>query len=175
MVIEPQRVKIAALFIVFLASAAVGFAQSPSVATRPLQIVVFTVNPDVSDFTQKDVDLAMKNMVEGMWDTKRFSSIVIVRHKAGLSNEPGLLLEGVVTKFDKSNLGKILTYGIGATQTTLHMTFKLTDKVSGGVLMQKEFTSRGTKKNGLFAGDWSAASTQMAILVRNKVKKVLKK
>jgi len=143
-----------------------------------VEVVTFKINPDVKGFYDKDNEAMMKSLVERLLDGKQFSSVVRVSDKQSVSSSTtGFVLEGIVTKFDRSNAAKIITLGIDPTQTILKLTYKVTDKATGKVLVQKEVKSQGAKGGlaGFALKGWAEVHFQMAKLIAGKVNKLARK
>jgi hypothetical protein len=155
---------------VFLVTSVPVFAQVKQAVRRPLGIVRFQVNPNVT-FPDKLVDQLMEDLVDELTGLKSFSSVKLISSGQTVSsNDDALLLMGVITEYRSPKYTKVATFGIAGSDF-ITATYKLVDKASGKNILQKQGKSAGT--TGLVSAHWNSSTHQLSKSIAKHVKKAL--
>lgn len=75
------------------------------------------------------------------------------------SNEPTMILSGVITRYDPGSRAKRYFVGFGAGRTRIYCLFRLVDKATDEVLLER--MENGSISGGLFGGSGSGATKEL--------------
>lgn len=83
------------------------------------------------------------------------------------TDEPTLVLSGVITKYERGNRTTRYLVGFGAGKTRTYCLFRLTDRKTGEVVFER--MENGSISGGLFGGGSSGAMSQLASDIAKRV------
>ena len=145
--------------------------------TQSITVARFDASPGVT-LPATSVDVMMAEIVDELTKLKRFSQVKLETPAASpIQNDPNvtqdteLLLSGTIKQYAPGSQTLRYIIGLGAGKAKIITSFKITDKTTGKVLIEKDV--EGTVWNGMWGGDKVQATRNTAKKIASETKKTL--